>query len=373
MIKKLKALVCIAVVYSAGAFSGGRSSCSKNLVTSSSRCVLARQQASVRSPKSRQWFGMSSVDATTTSKCPVTKVSNQVDRVLSFVDRRILRRTIRLADHAPALLSLFYFGAVSMASMMGMGPMASGSEMTAAVTPKATILSVLVNQRVGPTSNTAFSALFPTLITPAPFVFLVWPVIAVLQLVTLVISAIYPKEEEFLSQTELSSLTVANLCSAAWLLVSSKATAGALPVASFLILPLVPLFSAYPLRNKPTYILPAFQLYSSFTLIASFLAFAVELQHGGRIPFFGTFSAEIAASIFLTLYSIAGLSLQKKSVVKRVVNFGALTGILVKRVGDSLVGGAVGLFSLALSVSFWYTAGIWYWSTTELLKKPSKE
>jgi len=146
---------------------------------------------------------------------------------------------------------------------------------------------------------------------------------------------------------------------------------GSLPLGSFLILPLVPLFSGFTLRNKPSYVLWAYQLFSSFTTLASILAFTVELQHGGRIPIIGKLSAELAACVFLSLYSAASLGVKEKSGVKRFVNFFALSGIIVRRFTDALVGssffGALG--NLLLSVSFLGTIGCWYWSLKELFTK----
>lgn len=254
-----------------------------------------------------------------------------------------------------------------MASMMAMGPMAASQ----ATQAQATLASVLTKS-VGATTNAQFAALFPTFVTPAPFVFLVWPVIAISQLLTVTLSIIYPSDEgEILSQNDLSSLTLANLCSAAWLISASNAIPGSLPISSFLLLPLVPLCCGYNLRNKPKYILWSFQLFSSFTTIASILAFAVELQHGGRIPFIGTIGAELAACVFLSVYSIIALSVKQKSLVKRLVNFLALSGILVRRVTGVLAGstmfGALG--NLSTSISFLGTIGCWYWSFRSIFRE----
>lgn len=290
------------------------------------------------------------------SNCPVTKFGNRVTKNLGRADTLFLNRFIRIANHVPALLSLSYFGLISMASMMSVGPMKSGCD--------ATLLNVLT-RTVGATTNAEFAALFPTLVTPASFVFLVWPLIAALQLITVTVSAILPGEEEILSQSDLSALTVANLCASAWLFASSNAQVGALPIASFLILPLVPIFSGYPLRNKPKFILWAYQVFSSFTTIASILAFTVEIQHGGRLPFIGKVGAEVAGTAFLSLYSLASLAVPDKSAVKRLVNFGALSGILYNRVLSVMASGVgmmSGLGSLALSVSFLGTVGCWFWS-----------
>merc|ERR1711862_109415 len=208
--------------------------------------------------------------------------------------------------------------------------------------------------------------------TPAPFVFLVWPAIAISQLLTLLISIFFPsKVGELLSQNDLSSLTLANICSAAWIISASNAMAGSLPISSFLILPLVPLFSGYALRNQPKYRLWPFQLFSSFTTLASVLAFAVELQHGGRVPFIGTIGAEWVACIFLSIYSTIALSVNRKSLVKRLVNFLALSGISVRRVTDALGGSTMSgsLGSLFTSISFLGTIGCWFWSFISIFRK----
>lgn len=316
--------------------------------------------------KSNQKLKMAAASTTEEpSKCPVTIFSLNVQKNLATLDKKILRRILRITSHAPALLSLSYFGLVSMASMMSMGPMANTGP------AEATLASVLT-KAVGQTTNAQFAALFPTYVTPAPFVFLVWPTIALLQLLTVTVSAIYPSDqEEILTQNDLSALTIANLCSTAWLLTASNAMPGQLPIASFLILPLVPLFSGFTLRNKPSYVLWAYQLFSSFTTLASILAFTVELQHGGRIPIIGKFSAEAAAFVFLTLYSVVSLGVKEKSLVKRFVNFFALSGILVRRVSDVMIGSTVvgALSNLLLSLSFLGTIGCWYWSFKELFTK----
>ena len=307
---------------------------------------------------------MSSVaDQEEKSKCPVTIFSLGVQKKLEALDKNILSRALRITNHAPALMSLSYFGLVSMASMMSMGPMTKKGP------AEATIASVLT-KAVGSTTNAQFAAMFPTFVTPAPFVFLVWPTIAILQLLTVTVSAIYPSDtEEILNQNDLSALTLANLCSTSWLLSASNAMNGNLPISSFLILPFVPIFSGFTLRNKPKYVLWAYQLFSSFTTLASILAFTVELQHGGRIPIIGKFSAEWAACTFLTLYSTVSLGVKEKSGVKKFVNVFALSGILVRRVSDAMVGSSffAALSSLLLSLSFLGTVGCWYWSLKELL------
>ncbi|GFH59170.1 hypothetical protein CTEN210_15646 [Chaetoceros tenuissimus] len=295
------------------------------------------------------------------SKCPVTQFGLKVSKTLAFADKHILSRLIRIGNHVPALMSLSYFGLISMASMMQMGPMANTCETAT--------LSTVLTRTVGMTTNSQFASYFPTLVTPSSFVFLVWPLIAGLQLLTVTLSAIFPNlDEEFLTQKDLTCITIANLCSSAWLFASSNALPGQLPLASFLVLPLVPIFSGYPLRNKPQYVLWAYQVYSSFTTIASFLAFAVEIQHGGRIPVIGKVGAEVAASTFLFLYSMASLAVAKKSNAKKAVNVFALGGIIYKRLIDSFAvstGFMSATTSLLFSFSFVATLSCWVWSLKE--------
>jgi hypothetical protein len=300
----------------------------------------------------------SSSSAGETSKCPITKFGHNVENKLKVFDTAVMSRVIRIMNHLPAAATLGYFALVSMASM-NMGPLCtSPSSLPCALT-----------QQVGSTTNEVFAKLFPTLVTPASFVFLIWPVIALLQTITLSISALVPTSDEILSQTDLSALSLANLAATAWLIVSSNTTKTP-PLASILILPLVPVFSGFSLRNSPKYVLWSNQIFSSFTTIATCLAFAIELQHGGRIPFVGTVPAEVAGVVFLSLYSTFSLAVQKKSGCKRLVNVFALTGILVKRVMDAMNTG--GILKLLTSVTFLGSLGCWVWSFNELLPQASK-
>jgi len=270
-----------------------------------------------------------------------------------------MTRVIRIMNHVPAAATLGYFAIVSMASM-NMGPLCSSPSS----------LPCALTQQVGSTTNEVFAKLFPTLVTPASFVFLIWPVIALLQTITLSVSALVPTSDEILTQTDLSALSMANLAATAWLIVSSNATKSP-PLASILILPLVPIFSGFSLRNSPKYVLWSNQIFSSFTTIASCLAFAIELQHGGRIPLIGSVPAEVAGVVFLSLYSTFSLAVQKKSGCKRLVNVFALTGILVKRVIDAMSAG--GIVKLMTSITFLGSIGCWVWSFNELFPQGKKD
>jgi hypothetical protein len=269
-------------------------------------------------------------------------------RPFQTLDRVVLSRAVRLGNHAPAFASLSYFGLISM-TMLKMEPMAA----TAAT------LRAVITRGVGPTSNAAFAAAFSTLVTPANFVFLIWPVISALQLATLAASTL--RTSMPLRQDHLASLSLANLFATCWLLTSSNARAGALPLASLLYLPLVPLFAGLPLRSaSPPRGLDklVFSVFSSFTTIASFLALAVEMQYGGRLPLIGAVPAEAAALVFVGLTSLV-VAQPNRTVVKKAVNLLALTGILVRRAS------AVG-FS-PVSLSFAATVACWGWAAKRLI------
>lgn len=275
--------------------------------------------------------------------------------LLELFDNLILKRILRIVDHAPSLASLSYFGLISMTMMM---PMRLG--------PIATFRAV-ITRAVGPTSNQAFAQYFSTLVTPASFVFLIWPVIAVLQLLTVTASAL--RSGPALKQSNLSALTLSNAFAVFWLLVSSNSLPGALPLGSFLALPAIPLLAGAPLRSlaRPRgFDALVFQVFSSFTTLASCLAFAVELQHGGRIPFF-TGRAEPSALVFLGLVA-ALIRLPESSIPRRAVTTFALSGILVKRLAAS----TASALGLALSPSFLATAACWLWSSKKLIEAVRK-
>jgi len=269
-----------------------------------------------------------------------------VEQGLQVVDSLLLSRVVRIANHAPTFASLSYFGLISMTMQ----------SMTMPAVAVATLKSVLT-RGIGPTSNKAFSMLFATPVTPAGFVFLIWPFISLLQLITVTFSALRPAAP--LKQADLTALSLANVFATVWLLVSSNAAAGALPLLSCLVLPLVPVFSGYPLRSAAP---PAgkyklvFEVFSSFTTLASFLALAVELLHGGRVPFFGG-RGELCALVFLSLTS-AVVSLPNRCLAKKSVNLLALSGILWNRATS---GGGL------LSVSFAATLAVWGWAVKQLV------
>ena len=292
----------------------------------------------------------------------------KADEFFATADDLVVKRVVRVANHGSAIASLAYFGLVS-----------STMQLPNAQMPMATLASV-ITRRVGPTTNAQFAEFFSTLVTPAPFVFLIWPAIAALQLVTVAISILRPRIQgagpqnslqaintlangEPLSQTELASLALANAAATLWLFASSNALPGALPLTSFLILPCVPLFAGYPLRSStvPSALYrPVFQVFSSFTAIASCLAFAVELQCGGRLSFF-TGRQELCGCIFLAL--VGGLvSLPKRSLARRGVTCLALSGVVVRRLTAGSAAAA-----LATSPTFLGAVALLGWSLAKLV------
>lgn len=290
---------------------------------------------------------------------PSDVVGKIEDPILKQIDAVAVGPILRVANHIPAILSLSYFGLVSMVSMM------NGGDMTMAEGP-ATLTSVLARV-VGTTSNAEFSTLFPTLVTPSNPVFLIWPVIAATQAIALGASAFSAavasgrraKSSLLFDQNELTALSLSNLAATAWIIISSRASEGMLPLGSVLVLPIVPLISGYQLRRwryetrSPAYLV--FQLFSSFTTIASLLALSVELQHGNRFALFSN-RPELSALVFLLGYFGIVSRQGKNGLVKRAVNAVAIGGILAKRVMDAV--SANSLFGLLGSASFWITGSI---------------
>jgi hypothetical protein len=311
------------------------------------------------------WQIVSKQTSRITGQAKATTVLSKtvVDTILQKSDNLVLAKLIRIANHSTALGTLFFFGLVSMTSMMG-GP-----------GPIMPTLTSVLTKGLGSTTNAQFSSFFPTLITPPSYIFLIWPLIAVVQFITVTCSALVPSSVPLLSGEDLSALSVANLAATAWLFVSSKATSVRPPLASLLVLPMVPMFAGYPLRarrgdaKQPSFQNLAFQLFSSFTTIASFLALTVELQHGGRVPFFKG-KAELSAMVFLSLY-YGVIRLGGHGAVKRTVHAAAITAILSKRMTDACVVGQTpaGIARQFVSASFVGTMIVAFTALTTLVNK----
>ena len=290
-----------------------------------------------------------------------TSSSSSGSLLLPFIDNYIVRKIIKISNHIPALASIGYFGLISGASMMNK----NGNNMPA------TLVSVLTKS-IGTTSNKEFSNYFSTLITPPSWVFLIWPFISVVQLVTVLYSAIRCSAVDdgsdavaVLKQDDLTALSLSNLMASFWLYFSSKATKDYLPLGSFLVLPLVPLLSGYPLRirrkllqqqNKmekqtttattTTKARPLFvyQVYSSFTTIAALLALTQEIQYGGRIlPFIFMNRPELCAMVFLSLIGYivsrptSNNSSSNNNIVSKIITTSVLWGIVSKRNIDTFI------------------------------------
>jgi hypothetical protein len=316
---------------------------------------------------------LSQVAASTAS---TSSSSSSSGHLLLTIDNWIIRKVIKTSNHIPALASIAYFGLISSASMM-MNPSSMAADKTATAT---TLMSVLT-KRIGTTSNKEFSNYFSTLITPPSWIFLIWPFISVVQLITVMYSAIRSSSSSsssssststtgndnndddgddgaaapavaVLKQDDLTALSLSNLMASFWLYFSSKATKDYLPLGSVLILPLVPLLSGYPVRlkqrkqqqqNKQTETkttkarpLFVFQVYSSFTTIAAFLALTQELQYGGRVlPFIFHNKPELCAMVFLSLIGYIVSRPSKNNVVSKIINTSILWGIVSKRNIDS--------------------------------------
>jgi len=303
--------------------------------------------------------------------------STSNNNILTKIDQSMVRTLIKLANHIPALASIGYFGLISMAGMMPQQTqtMANNKNNKAAM---ATIASVLT-QNVGTTTNAEFAKYFSTLITPPSWIFLIWPVISVVQLVTVLYSAIQStrsSEENndreadktttttttinntILSQDDLTALSLSNIMSSFWLFASSTATQHCLPIGSVLVLPFVPLLSGYPLRQrqrnqqqrqkkenetmtkKETTTRTGtlmFQVYSSFTTVAALLAVTTELQYGGRFfpSLFGN-QPELCAMVFLVALGRSVVVSSKSSgMVQHLIQTSVLWGILSKRCIDT--------------------------------------
>lgn len=304
-----------------------------------------------------------------------TKSYAKVYLTLNALDRLVVKLAVRAGNHAAALVSLAYFGLISMTSMT-----------TMSMPGKASALSAAITAGVGSTSNAAFGQIFGTLVTPANFVFFIWPIIASLQLGTLLFSLLRPARGSRklplglgklagaqMAQTELTSLALANVVATRWLLLSSNAASRALPLGCALTLPLVPLFAAFPLRSStplPVY-RPVFQTFSAFTTLAAALAACIELQHGGRLPWL-YHRPEACASLF-TAVTLGLVAMPSQSVPKLLVNVLVLSGILWKRVAPLLTGGgsaaASSIGGLLLSPSFDGILVCWAWAAWKLAGK----
>ena len=81
----------------------------------------------------------------------VDSLQKNVKSGLESIDRNVLQRAIRIGNHVPTLISLVYFGLMSMVSNMP-----AGSSLNLSPTAQA------LTRRIGPVTSAEFSAAFPT-------------------------------------------------------------------------------------------------------------------------------------------------------------------------------------------------------------------
>ena len=103
---------------------------------------------------------MAASSAMRLADCLYAKARAKAYLLLNALDRFAVKAAVRGGNHAAALISLTYFGLISMTSM--------------AMPVRASAFVAAITAGVGPTSNAAFSQYFSTLVTPANFVFFIW-------------------------------------------------------------------------------------------------------------------------------------------------------------------------------------------------------
>ncbi|MGK3760123.1 MAG: hypothetical protein ACI8RD_012440, partial [Bacillariaceae sp.] len=104
-------------------------------------------------------------------------------------------------------------------------------------------------------------------------------------------------------------------------------------------------------KARPLFV---FQVYSSFTTIAAFLALTQELQYGGRVlPFIFHNKPELCAMVFLSLIGYVVSRPSKNNVVSKIINTSILWGIVSKRNIDSfaLLSASAAASSISTSTS----------------------
>lgn len=316
---------------------------------------------------------------------PALSFDSRCFLALNTLDTVIGKPASRAAQHAPAIASLAYLGAlttgVSLPSgVVGLRPLSA----TAGAIVKGSLQGPLVAKGVG--------AAYATLATPARLIWLAWPLISLAQLCALAFSLLRParmyRPPTYLeplqavagapmSPTDLAALTLANGCAIVWLSLAQGAASGRLPLplplGCTLLLPLLALFAGQPLRKGentvPTF-RPLFELLSSCGLLAGLLGVATELQHGGRVPTVAALLAtpEGAACAAVGL-AAAAVSLPGRCLARRALTALALGGIVGRRLAPlvSLGGGLPVVAAPALrSPSLVAAVALWAWALQRL-------
>ena len=222
-------------------------------------------------------------------------ITDKTEEVLEKIDTNIITRGIRLLNHVPIVFTLRHFGNAVSSAKFGID---------AAPTAFA-----------GAVSN-------PALLALPNYIYYAWPLIAICQLAEVSVSALAGDDPE-LSQSDITTLAVSNVCAA-------KALAGGTNALAWLAATGV--LSARPLRvtgeadsNLRT---AAFELLSSFATVTSLLA--VTARVSTMLPTF-KFQGEVVASAALFLY-YAIVNREGNGLIKRIVNFGAIAGITASRI-----------------------------------------
>ena len=190
---------------------------------------------------------------------PALSFDSRCFLALNTLDTVIGKPASHAAQHAPAIASLAYLGAlatgVSLPSgVVGLRPLAA----TAGAIVKGSLQEPLAIKGVG--------AAYATLATPAQLIWLAWPVVSLAQLCALAFSLLRParmyRPPKYLeplqavagapmSPADLAALTLANGCAIAWLSLAQGAASGRLPLplGCSLLLPLLAFFAGQPLRK----------------------------------------------------------------------------------------------------------------------------
>ena len=324
---------------------------------------------------------------------PALSFDSRCFLALNTLDTVIGKPALRAAQHAPAIASLAYLGAlatgVSLPSgVVGLRPLAA----TAGAIVQGSLQGPLVAKGVG--------AAYATLATPARLIWLAWPLISLAQLCALTFSLLRParmyRPPKYLeplqavagapmSPTDLAALTLANGCAIAWLGLAQGAASGRLPLplplGCTLLLPLLAFFAGQPLRkgeNAVAVFRPLFELLSSCGLLAGLLGVATELQHGGRVPAVAALLAtpEGAACAAVGLAAVglaaAAVSLPSRCLARRALAALALGGIVGRRLaplvslGGGLPAAAAAAAAALRSPSLVAAVVLWAWALQRL-------
>ena len=193
---------------------------------------------------------------------PALSFDSRCFLALNTLDTLVGKPASRAAQHAPAIASLVYLGALATGvslpnGVVGLRPLAA--------TAGAIVTGSLQG---GPLGAKGVGAAYATLATPAHLIWLAWPLISLTQLCALTFSLLRPARMYRpppllvrlqavagapMSSSDLAALTLANGCTIAWLSLARGAAGGRLPLplplGCSLLLPLLAFFAGQPLRK----------------------------------------------------------------------------------------------------------------------------